>query len=96
MHDKNFECYLKHGLVLKKVHRIRAFTESPYLKEYIKLCTKLRQKGTNDFWKDFIKLMSNACSWKIMENVRKRASIEIITSDKQRQQIIKKHKLDRK
>ena len=91
VHYKNLEFYLKHGLVLKKVHRILAFTEAPYLKEYINHNTKLRQKGKNDFEKDFFKLMNNACFGKTMENVRKRASIEIITSDEQRQKIIKKH-----
>ena len=35
MHYKSLEFHLKHGLVLKKVRIVLAFTESPNLKEYI-------------------------------------------------------------
>ena len=75
----NLEFYLKRGLVLKKVLRILGFTESPFLKEYIHHNTKLPQKGTNDYEKDFLKLMSNACFGETMDNIRKRFSVEIIT-----------------
>jgi len=40
--------------------------------------------------------MNNACFEKTMENFRKRACIETITSDKQRQKIIKNITLDGK
>ena len=49
LYYNNLEFYLKHGLVLKKLHRILAFTESTYFKKYINHNTKLRQKGTKDF-----------------------------------------------
>ena len=42
--------------------------------------TKLRNKAKNNFKKDFSKLINNAIE-KTMENVRKRRSIELLTTE---------------
>ena len=62
---------LHHGLILKNVHRIIKFNKKYWLKPYINMNTKLRQKAKNNFGKEFFKLMNNAVFQKTMKNVRK-------------------------
>ena len=59
-HARNLKFYLKHGLKLKKIHRILQFNQSKWLKPYIDLNTKLRQEADNKFEEGFAKLMNNS------------------------------------
>ena len=59
-HYRNLKLYLKHGLIITKVTEILQFNQSPWIRDYIKLNTKLRKEAGNTFEKNFAKLMNNS------------------------------------
>ena len=50
-HSSNLQFYVRHGLIVKKIHRILSFTQAAFLKPYIDFNSSKRQQATNSFEK---------------------------------------------
>ena len=80
IHIRALDQVLRHGLVLEKIHRAIEFNQMDWMKPYIDFNTKLRTAATNDFEKDFFKLMNISVFGKTMENIRKHRNIKLVTN----------------
>ena len=82
VHYKNLQLYLSLRMKLTKIHRALQFKQSDWMKKYIDFNTKKRMCATNDFEKDFFKLMINSVYGKTMENLRKRINVRFVNNKK--------------
>ena len=80
VHHEMLKLYKRLGLKITKIHRGITFDERAWLKDWIDLNTKYRTAATNEFQKDFFKLMNNSVYGKTMENLRKRRDIKLVIS----------------
>ena len=82
IHIKVLDQALQHRLRLDRIHQVIEFNQSSWLKTYIDFNTQLRTAATNDFEKDFFKLMNNSVFGKTMENIRKHRNIKLVMTEK--------------
>ena len=80
IHIQALDQALRHGWVLERIHRAIEFNQMDWMKPYIDFNTKLRTAATNNFEKDFFKLMNNSVFGKTMENIRKYRNIKLVTN----------------
>ena len=81
IHYRMVKFYVRHGMIVEKIHEIISFKQSKWLESYISFNTQKRNKAKNDFEKDFFKLLDNAAFGKFLENVRNRLDLELIKKD---------------
>ena len=93
IHYRMLKFYIRHGMIIDKIHNIISFRQSRWLEKYISFNTQKRNKAKNDFEKDFYKLLNNAFYGKTMENVRNRLKIKFIKKDDYREIIKQQSKL---
>ena len=85
IHHRVLQKYIELGMRVTKIHRVIEFIETPWLKPFIKLTTRMRKEATqagDDAGASMFKLMSNAVFGKACENLEKRANVELVTSSK--------------
>ena len=93
IHYRMLKFYIRHGMIIGKVHNVISFKQSRWLEKYISFNTQKRNKAKNDFEKDFYKLLNNAFYGKTMENVRNRLKIKFIKKDDHKEIIKQQSKL---
>ena len=79
IHYRMLKFYVRHGMVVDKIHELISFKQSKCLQSYISFNTQKRNKATNDF--DFFKMLVNSAFGKFLENVRNRLDLELIQKD---------------
>ena len=95
VHYMNLKFYMQHGMKISKIHRVISFQQSRWMNSYITKNTLLRTKATNDFEKDFFKLMINSIYGKTIENQKKRTDIRLLNDRVEAAKLIAKpHLLD--
>ena len=85
--------YVRHGMIVEKIHEIISFKQSRCLESYISFNTQKRNKAKNDFEKDFFKSLVNAAFGKFLENFRNRLGLELIRKDNNKKIITQQSKL---
>ena len=88
IHIRNLKQALNQRLILKKVQRGIKFNQNAWLKLYIDMNTKLREKAKNNFDKDFSKLINYAVFGKTMKNVRKHGNIKLVARERRRNYLV--------
>ena len=83
VHHEASRCYLRNGMVLKKIHGGISYEEQDFMKKFIDINAEARKVAKDDFENDFYKLMSNSVFGKTMENVRNREDIEIFNNNEE-------------
>ena len=93
VHYRMLKFYLRHGMIVDKVHNIISFKQSRWLENYINFNTQKRNQAINDFERDFYNLLNNVFYGKTIENLRNRLKIKFVQKDDYRKIVKQQSKL---
>ena len=85
--------YVRHGMIIEKIHENISFKQSKWLEKFISFNTQKRNRAKYDFEKDFFKFLVNAAFGKSLEDVRNRLRLELIKKDDIKNNIKRQSKL---
>ena len=94
VHYRNLKFYIRMGMIIKKVHRIVSFDQSPWLAKYIDYNTDKRAQAGSDFMKDYHKNLISSFFGKTMEDVRNRIKVEFVKNTNERKILRFQSRLD--
>lgn len=77
IHYRALKQAVKHGLVIKKIHRALEFNQEKWLENYVSFNTRKRNEAKNEFDRMFFKLMANAIFGKTIENQRNHVDVKL-------------------
>ena len=93
IHYRMLKFYVRHGMIVDKVHDIISFKQSRWLEKHINFNTQKRNQAVNVFEKDFYKILNNAFYGKTTEKAQNRLKIKFVKKDGYREIIKQQSKL---
>lgn len=78
LHALNLQLYIQLGMKIKKIFRVIKFEQKPIMKKWVDFCTEKRSQSTNNFTKNFWKLMVNSVYGKTIESITNRKQVKIV------------------
>jgi len=95
LHALNLQLYLKLGLKIKEIFRVIKFDQKPFMKSWVDFCTEKRSQSTNDFTKNFWKLLVNSVYGKTIESLNNRKQVKIVNNPSEFTKLISRPNYDR-
>ena len=95
LHALNLQLYLKLGLKIKEIFRVIKFDQKPFMKSWVDFCTEKRSQSTNDFTKNFWKLLVNSVYGKTIESLNNRKQVKIVNNPTEFTKLISRPNYDR-
>ena len=81
-HGLNLKLYLKLGLKLIQIHRVIAFEQTPFMREYIQGCTQKRIEAKTKTRSNMMKLLCNSLYGKMIESNANRMECKFNRTEK--------------
>ena len=72
VHYRMLKFYVRHGMIIDKVHTVISFKQSKWVEKYLSFITQKTNNAKNDCEKDFYKFLKNALNGETMEKFRNR------------------------
>jgi len=82
-HWRNLAFYLKMGLRLKKIHRILAFHQKPFIRSHVEMCVEGRRNAKSKVEEKMYKGLSNFLYGKMIENPENRVDCKFVRTKEQ-------------